>query len=199
MPGLRRTPLAGVHERLGARMVEFAGFSMPVHYTSIREEHAAVREAAGLFDVSHMGRFTFEGKDAVRFLDRVCTRQVAGMQDGQARYSLVCNENGGCKDDVLVYRRAEGQYSMVCNASNRLKLIEHFDAVRGDLPRARDRLDLGVDSVLAPKDQEHGESEDSGHLGLLPRMQWRRCEPGRRGTPRRRQGSTSIMRCRLAR
>ena len=134
-----KTPLHQHHIDQGGKMVDFAGWDMPLYYKgedsagSIVDEHNQVRTIGGVFDVSHMGRFTFEGKDAVRFLDRVCTRQVAGMQDGQARYSLVCNENGGCKDDVLVYRRAEGQYSMVCNASNRLKLIEHFDAVRGDL------------------------------------------------------------------
>ncbi len=130
---LAHTPFHRFHVEHGGKMVDFAGWEMPLHYGSIIDEHQQVRASGGLFDVSHMGRFTFEGKDAVRFLDRVCTRQIAGMQDGQARYSLVCNEQGGCRDDVLVYKRADGEYSMVCNAANRLKLIEHFEQVRGDL------------------------------------------------------------------
>jgi len=85
-----------------------------------------------MFDVSHMGRFRFKGRDARSFLDHVCTRQIHGMQDGQVRYSLICNERGGVRDDVLVYRIDDAEYLMVCNASNREKLLEHFDEVRGD-------------------------------------------------------------------
>jgi aminomethyltransferase len=130
---LRRTVFHAFHLERGAKMVEFAGWEMPLHYGSIIEEHHQVRRSGGLFDVSHMGRFTFSGRDARAFLDRVCTRQIAGMKDGQARYSLVCNERGGCRDDVLVYRIDEHEYMMVCNASNREKLIAHFEAVKGDL------------------------------------------------------------------
>jgi aminomethyltransferase len=128
----KQTPFAAFHRERGAKMVDFAGWDMPLHYGSIIEEHRQVRTSGGMFDVSHMGRFTLKGRDARRFLDRVCTRQIHGMQDGQARYGLVCNEQGGCRDDVLVYRIGEGDYMMVCNASNREKLIEHFQQVRGD-------------------------------------------------------------------
>jgi aminomethyltransferase len=130
---LLETPFARFHREHGAKMVEYAGWSMPLHYGSILDEHRQVRTAGGLFDVSHMGRFEFTGRDARAFLDRVCTRQIAGMQDGQARYGIICNEQGGCRDDVLVYRNGEGDYMMVCNAANRAKLTEHFEAVRGDL------------------------------------------------------------------
>ncbi len=129
---LRHTPFHGFHEKHGAKLVDFAGWEMPLHYGSIIEEHRAVRTNSGLFDVSHMGRLRFTGRDARAFLDRVCTRQILGMSDGQARYSLVCNEEGGCRDDVLVYRISEFEYLMVCNAANRMKLLEHFAAVRGD-------------------------------------------------------------------
>ena len=130
---LTRTPFYEFHVANGARMVEFAGWEMPMLYRSIIEEHRQVRGSGGFFDVSHMGRLRFTGPDACRFLDRVCTRKIRGMADDQCRYSLVCNDTGGCRDDVLVYRFGADEYLMVCNAANRTKLIEHFDAVRGDL------------------------------------------------------------------
>ncbi|MCP3905520.1 MAG: glycine cleavage system aminomethyltransferase GcvT [Planctomycetes bacterium] len=130
---LRQTPLHAFHLEQGAKMVDFTGWSMPLHYGSILDEHRQVRSSGGCFDVTHMGRLVITGRDARRFLDRVCTRQIAGMKDGQARYSIVCNERGGCRDDVLVYRLGESEYWMVCNAANREKLLEHFDTVRGDL------------------------------------------------------------------
>src|SRR5688500_16268161 len=92
---LLKTPLHAWHASHGARLVDFAGWSMPVQYGSIVEEHQATRKAAALFDVSHMGRVRFEGRGAEAFLDRLLTRKVAGMGPGKIRYSLVCNESGG--------------------------------------------------------------------------------------------------------
>jgi aminomethyltransferase len=103
---------------------------MPISYGSIIEEHHACRTSGGFFDVSHMGRVRFTGRHARRFLDHVCTRQILGMQRGMVRYSLVCNERGGVRDDVLVYCYEEDDYVMVCNASNRLKLLDWFRAVK---------------------------------------------------------------------
>ena len=88
-------------------MVDFAGWSMPVQYGSIVAEHQATRQAAGLFDVSHMGRLRLDGAGAAAFLDRLLTRKVVGMGPGKIRYSLVCNESGGILDDVLVYHLHE--------------------------------------------------------------------------------------------
>lgn len=130
---LKRTAFHQFHLDRHAKMVDFTGWDMPLHYGSIIEEHRQVRTSGGIFDVSHMGRFIISGRDARAFLDRVCTRQIWGMKDGQARYSIVCNEHGGCRDDVLVYRVAEADYMMVCNAANREKLVQHFDEVKGDL------------------------------------------------------------------
>jgi len=127
---LARTPFHRFHIEHGAKMVDFAGWDMPILYTSIIEEHRHVRGGGGLFDVSHMGRLRFSGRDALVFLDFVCTRAIADMAAGQCRYSLVCNERGGCRDDVLVYRLGEAEFLMVCNASNRLKLLEHFAHVK---------------------------------------------------------------------
>jgi len=118
MTGLRRTPLHETHRRLSARMVEFAGFEMPVHYGSIVEEHRAVRAAAGLFDVSHMGQIALTGPGAVRAGDRLLTRAVRPMRSGRVRYALLCNENGGVVDDVTVYRLAEDALFLCVNAAN---------------------------------------------------------------------------------
>src|SRR5437867_936066 len=112
-----RTPLHDWHVARGARMVEFAGWEMPIQYTSIVEEHEAVRSAAGLFDISHMGRLIFEGPGALDFLQRIYTNDLAPgfMKLGQARYGLICNEAGGILDDVLVYRFGK-YWLMVVNA-----------------------------------------------------------------------------------
>ncbi len=117
-----RTPLYPWHAGHGGRMVDFAGWDMPVQYTSIGEEHAAVRTAAGMFDVSHMGRLSFAGADALALIQHVWTNNAATMKDFQARYGLVCNEQGGVRDDVLVYRWPYG-FLMVVNASNREKIV----------------------------------------------------------------------------
>src|SRR5262249_8557718 len=114
--GRMRTPLYDWHVAHGARMVEFAGWDMPVQYTTLTDERQAVRTAAGLFDISHMGRLTFEGPGALDLLQHVFTNDAATMKPGQVRYGLVCNEQGGIRDDVLVYR-LEPFWLMVVNAS----------------------------------------------------------------------------------
>jgi aminomethyltransferase len=130
-----RTPLHSYHTDNKGQMVDFAGWEMPIRYTSIQEEHHQVRTCGGLFDVSHMGRVKMTGRHARKFLERLCTRKIHDMQPGQCRYSLVCNERGGVKDDVIVYRNDEEVVLVVVNASNREKLLAHFEQVRsaGDL------------------------------------------------------------------
>jgi aminomethyltransferase len=118
VPGLRRTPLYEVHKRLSARMVEFAGFEMPVHYSSIVKEHTAVREAAGLFDVSHMGQIQLDGPGAVAAAEKLLSRPVASLAVGRIRYGLLCNEEGGVVDDVTFYRMAEDSVFLCVNAAN---------------------------------------------------------------------------------
>jgi aminomethyltransferase len=125
-----RTPLFDWHQAHGARIVEFAGWDMPVQYTSIVEEHQAVRTAAGVFDISHMGRLSFAGEGTLDLLQYVYTNNVATMKDFQARYGLVCNEKGGIRDDVLVYRWPYG-YAMVANASNREKIVAWLNQHKG--------------------------------------------------------------------
>jgi aminomethyltransferase len=128
----RRTVLHDWHTAHGGRMVDFAGWDMPVQYTTIVEEHTAVRSAAGLFDISHMGRLSLNGPDALAFIQRVFTNNAATMKDGQVRYGLVCNDQGGIRDDVLVYRWPSS-WAVVVNASNREKILGWFDQSRGSL------------------------------------------------------------------
>jgi glycine cleavage system T protein (aminomethyltransferase) len=124
---LLKTPLHAWHASHGARLVDFAGWHMPVQYGSIVDEHLATRTAATLFDVSHMGRIRFEGPGAEAFLDRLLTRKVVGMGPGKIRYALMCKEDGGILDDVLIYHlHAHGvglYYQLVVNASNRQKIL----------------------------------------------------------------------------
>lgn len=126
----RNTPFAPLHGRYGGQMVDYAGWSLPIRYNSVIAEHQQVRESGGFFDVSHMGRLRFLGPDACRFLDRICTRKIMGMAVGQCRYAVVCNEQGGCRDDVLVYCMGDDAYLMVCNGANREKILEHIEQQR---------------------------------------------------------------------
>jgi aminomethyltransferase len=129
---LRRTPLYDEHKALGARLVDFSGWKMPVQYQGIKAEHQAVRERVGLFDVSHMGEVVFRGPDAEDAVQRLVTRDVSRLEEGQAGYSAVCYEDGGTVDDVLVYRRPE-DFLIVVNAANREKDVDYFREHTGDL------------------------------------------------------------------
>jgi aminomethyltransferase len=124
LANLKTTPLHSEHQRLGARLVEFGGFEMPVQYSSILKEHAAVRETVGLFDVSHMGQIFLTGPQAVASGERLLSCPVASLGIGRVRYGLLCNEEGGVVDDVTVYRMAEDALLLCVNASN----IEKDDA-----------------------------------------------------------------------
>src|SRR5919108_2336762 len=115
---LKRTPLYEQHRALGARMVDFGGWEMPVQYSGILQEHEAVRTRAGLFDVSHMGEFKIEGPDALAFLQYLVPNDVSKLAIHQALYTQLCLPNGGTIDDLLVYRLGEQQYMLVVNAAN---------------------------------------------------------------------------------
>ncbi len=114
----KRTPVYDVHVKLGGRLVEFAGFDMPVQYSSILEEHAAVRERAGLFDVSHMGQIHISGPGALAACEQLLSCPVASLRPGRIRYGLLCNEAGGVVDDVTVYRIADDELMLCVNAAN---------------------------------------------------------------------------------
>lgn len=115
---LKQTPLHATHIALGARMADFAGFDMPIQYTSIVEEHKAVRQAAGMFDVSHMGEVMVSGSGAEAYLQRLVTNDIAKMEVGRALYTVMCRPDGGIVDDLLVYRLAQSKFMLVVNAAN---------------------------------------------------------------------------------
>src|SRR5438132_6533122 len=110
---LQHTPFYDFHVSAGARLVDFAGWEMPILYRGIVDEHEQTRKSGSIFDVSHMGRLHFVGKDAMAFLDRICTRKLSDQTIGQSRYSLVCNESGGVLDDVIVSRDVK-HWLVVC-------------------------------------------------------------------------------------
>ena len=114
---LKRTPLEANHQALGARMVPFGGWYMPVQYTSILSEHAAVRQSAGIFDISHMGQFIVGGPGAAGWLQKMLTNNIGALEISQGQYTLMLNEQGGVIDDLIVYRTAEAEYFLVVNAS----------------------------------------------------------------------------------
>ena len=126
---LKRTPLCEIHKKVGAKMVPFAGWEMPVWYTSVSEEHRAVRETAGLFDVAHMGAFEIEGPHATAFLDTVLSNYAAWLEDGQSCYGYLLDPDGKVIDDVMIYRRRADLYLMVVNASNEEKDWDWLNAV----------------------------------------------------------------------
>ena len=130
---LKRTPLYEAHISIGARMVEFAGWQMPVQYAGHIQEHMAVREAAGLFDVSHMGEIELRGKDALALVQRVSTNDASKLEDNQVQYSVLTNEAGGILDDLLVYRLNADYFLLVVNAGTADSDFEWIKSNVGDL------------------------------------------------------------------
>ena len=127
---LKQSPLAGVHRELGARMVPFAGWEMPVQYKSILVEHAAVREHVGIFDISHMGQFVAKGSGVVEWLDGILTNRVAKLEPGRGQYTIMLNEQGGVIDDLIIYRTGEDEILLVVNAA---RLEEDFEWLKAHL------------------------------------------------------------------
>jgi aminomethyltransferase len=143
---LRTTALHDRHVALGAKMVPFAGFEMPIQYGGILDEHAAVRERAGLFDVSHMGEFRVRGPQALALAQRLVTNDVSKLdEDGRALYAVLCHASGGAVDDLLVYRLAEDDVMLVVNAANIEKDWAHVSAVAAD---------AGLDATLSDKSDD---------------------------------------------
>jgi aminomethyltransferase len=149
---LSRTPLYARHVALGARMVPFAGFEMPVQYAGVIEEHRAVRTDCGAFDVSHMGELHVDGPTAHAFLQGVLSNDLDKLADGEAQYTLLTNEQGGIVDDLIVYRLGHGAYLVVCNASNRAPV---YDWLKEREPRGCEVRDAseeyGLVAVQGPR------------------------------------------------
>jgi len=142
---LKRTPLYARHVELGARMVPFAGWEMPVQYEGVTPEHRAVRTDCGAFDVSHMGELHVDGPTAPAFLQEMLSNDLDRIGDGEAQYTLLTNEQGGIVDDLIVYRFAPGQYLLVVNASNRAAV---YDWLKEREPRGCEVRDTSDDYAL---------------------------------------------------
>jgi len=139
------TPLHAAHLATGARMVEFAGYDMPVQYTSVIAEAKAVRESAGMFDVSHMARLTFRGAGTLEFLEWLTTNDVSKLTDGHGQYSILPNAQGGAVDDIIVYRIGPDEFRMVVNASNHAKDVAH---IRSLLPNGVELTDQTDETAM---------------------------------------------------
>jgi aminomethyltransferase len=173
-PEIQKTRLYECHVSLGARMVPFAGWEMPVWYSSIKEEHQAVREGAGVFDIGHMAIFTVSGHEALSYLQRTMTRDFSFMEVGEAAYSLICNHKGGVVDDVFVNRLGEGEYFVVANAANRKADHEWFNEQKKQGQHTDVRIEDVSEETHAlalqgPRAQEVLQALTSFNLGSLSR------------------------------
>jgi aminomethyltransferase len=152
---LLRTPLYERHVALGARMVPFAGWEMPVQYEGVIPEHKAVREDCGVFDVSHMGRFEFEGPKVPAALQRLLSNDIEKVDSGGAQYTLLTNENGGIIDDLIVYRVEGGRFFLIVNAGNREADFEWIEGHGGAGTDLRDKSDeFALLAVQGPRSLE---------------------------------------------
>lgn len=129
---LKQTPLHDIHVGLGARMVNFAGWHMPVQYSGLIAEHESIRSRAGIFDVSHMGEFLISGPQATDFLEYVLTNTVTRLRSGRSQYTLICNDHGGVIDDAMLYRVNEHEFLLVVNASNVSVVSSWLEGIVGD-------------------------------------------------------------------
>lgn len=166
---MQKTVLYDRHIALGAKMTEFAGFTMPVEYTGINAEHMAVREAAGMFDVSHMGEFRVRGKNALAFLQHICSNDISQLKPGRAQYNCLPNESGGIVDDLIVYMIAENDYLAVVNAGNIEKdwnWFESHNKVGAELENASN--DYALLAVQGPRATSILQRISSPDLSSIP-------------------------------
>ena len=169
MSELKRTPLREFHAAHGARLVDFAGWDMPVHYRSILEEHKAVRRSAGLFDVSHMGEVDVRGPEAEKFLQHLVTNDLSKMYPGRVVYSPTCYPSGGVVDDLLVYRWAPENYFLCINAGNIAKDLAwiHEQAKGFEVSITDKSDDFGLLAVQGPRAAAIVQSLTGAKLGAV--------------------------------
>ena len=166
VPSMKELTLHAWHADRGARFGEFAGFNMPLYYGRPIEEHQAVRNAVGVFDISHMGQFTVAGADAQAFLQHALANDVAAMVDGQALYSPLCREDGGVLDDLIVYRHDPTRYRVIVNAGTRAKDLAWLEGLAADF--AAEVRDLSPDWCLFAVQGPQAFERLAPHLGMAP-------------------------------
>ena len=171
MNSVKQTPLHALHRRLGARMTEFGGFEMPLSYSGIIEEHLAVRSAAGIFDLSHMGEFEIRGRGALDLLEHALSNSAKRLVEGQAQYTILCTPDGGTVDDLIVYRLGTDRYVLCVNASNIAADREWLLAMKGDDIEFSDISDeTALVAVQGPKAQEILARLSGADLGSIRRF-----------------------------
>ena len=183
---LRRTALFDRHLAAGAKLVDFAGWEMPVQYEGVRQEHMAVRSSSGIFDVSHMGEIETSGPQALDLLQRLLSNDVSKIAVGGAQYSLLCREDGGVLDDLFTYRLDSDRYLTVTNASNHDRDLEWFEANAVDFPdtQVKDAIDdWAMLAVQGPLARERVQAISDSPL------------PARMTVGRRRLGGTEVLVC----
>lgn len=155
MANLNRTPLYETYKQSGAKLIDFGGWELPVQFSSIKEEHEAVRTKAGLFDVSHMGEITVAGSDSLAFLQKMMTNDVSALTDGRAQYTAMCYENGGTVDDLLIYKKKDGEYLLIVNAANIPKDFEWLQQhLSGDVELTNVSDDIALLALQGPLAQK---------------------------------------------
>ena len=171
---LLKTPMFDVHVSFGGRMVEFAGWSMPVHFAGITEEHVHTRAACSVFDVSHMGRLKLTGDDCHALLDRLCTRNLSDAEVGRCYYSHMCREDGGILDDLIV-SRFETYWGVVCNASNRAKIVAWIEkhAAGRNVSLVDTTLQTAMLAIQGPQTLELAQGLVGSDLSTIKRYRFR--------------------------
>src|SRR5690606_15724167 len=167
---MKNTSLHKIHEALGAKMVPFAGYNMPVSYEGVNTEHLTVRSGVGVFDVSHMGEFLIDGPNALTLIQKVTTNDAAKLAIGKAQYSCMPNGTGGIVDDLIVYRLKEDQYLLVVNASNIDKDWEHISKYNADIKAGMRNIsdNYALLAIQGPKAVEAMQSLTSVDLDNIP-------------------------------
>ena len=167
---MKKTALYDKHVALGAKMVPFAGFDMPVQYSGVTEEHFAVREKVGLFDVSHMGQFFVEGPQAKALLQKVTTNNVDTLEDGKAQYTCLPNETGGIVDDLIIYKMNDEKYFVVVNASNIDKDWDHISKYNAEIGATMTNAsdDMSLLAIQGPKAVETLQKLTEVNLSEIP-------------------------------
>ena len=166
---MKQVPLQHVHEALGAKMVPFAGFNMPVQYEGVNIEHETVRNGVGVFDVSHMGEFLLTGEKALDLIQKVCSNDASVIKIGKAQYACMPNDKGGIVDDLIIYRMKENQYLLVVNASNIDKdweWISKYNDMGVEMRNLSD--DYSLLAIQGPKSIEAMQSLTSVNLADIP-------------------------------
>ncbi|MBI5180018.1 MAG: glycine cleavage system aminomethyltransferase GcvT [Nitrospirae bacterium] len=169
---MKQTPLYNRHKELGARFIEFAGLEMPLQYSGVLEEHHAVRNCAGLFDVSHLARIEIKDEDAIPFINKLITTDLEKLKQGYSQYTLLCDENGGIIDDLLVYKRPDGSIFLCANAINREKVIawleKHASTYNVDIKNITDAF--AQIALQGPKAKEILQKLTSANLSEIKRF-----------------------------